>query len=286
MHTIWKGAITLGFVYVPVKMYAATEEKDIALKQLHAVCGSGIHNARTCPVCETEVEWDDIVKGYEYEKGKYVRFAKEELERLQPDAGKEIRILSFIEPDEIDPVYYQKTYYLSPGDTGAAAYRLIAEAIRASRRIAVCKVAIRAKTSLALLRLSDDCLTLDTIHYPDEVRPVQQVPNMDAGQPAGERELLLAKELIRRYAKPFAAADFLDDDRLALVDAIEKKMAGVEWEARPSASRPPVTDLLAALQASIDEARPPEPEQATEKPKRKRQTAKAKTAATAEETAS
>lgn len=285
MHTIWKGAITLGFVYVPVKMYAATEEKDIALKQLHAVCGSGIHNARTCPVCETEVEWDDIVKGYEYEKGKYVRFAKEELERLLPDAGKEIRVLSFVEPGEIDPVYYQKTYYLSPGDTGAAAYRLIAEAIRASGRIAVCKVAIRAKTSLAVLRLTGDCLTLDTIHYPDEVRPVQQVPNMDAGQAAGERELLLAKELIRRYAKPFAASGFQDDDRLALVDAIEKKMAGVEWEARLPASRPPVADLLAALQASIDETKPPE--QAPDQPKRKRQSAKAKpVSGSAEETAS
>lgn len=145
MHTVWKGAISFGLVHVPVKMFSATEDKDISLRYIHKECGSPLSYVRKCPVCDKEVTWEEIGKGYEYEKGKFVLFDKEELDQLSEESSKSITILDFVDLTEIDPIYFQKTYYLSPDQAGANAYRLLMEAMRQTGKIGIAKISIRSK---------------------------------------------------------------------------------------------------------------------------------------------
>ena len=130
MHTIWKGAISFGLVNVPVKMYAATEDKDISMRMIHKACSTPLNFIRKCRTCNREVEWEEITKVYEYEPGRYVLFEIEELQQLGGEKSREMKILDFVDLEEIDPVYFQKTYYLGPGDTGIGAYNLVLDSIR------------------------------------------------------------------------------------------------------------------------------------------------------------
>lgn len=281
MHTIWKGAISFGLVHVPVKMYSAIEEKDIAMKLIHQECGSNISNIRSCQICNREVPWEEVAKGYEYEKGRYVLFSIDELDQLLPEANKEIRILDFVKMDEIDPIYFQKTYYLSPGDTGTKAYSLLLRALSNTNKIAICKVSIRSKESLGALRVIGDCIAFETIYYPDEVRPVDHVPNLPDQHVVDEKELLLAQKLIEHLSGPFVASKYQDDYRFRLIDVIQMKIRGEEIRTQPKAKENNVMDLMAALQASI-ELYKDENEDKLPKPKQK---GKKKLKAVVEETA-
>ncbi|WP_165452609.1 Ku protein [Paenibacillus thalictri] len=274
MHTIWKGAITFGLVHVPVKMYTAVEEKDIAMKQIHHECGSSISNVRSCPNCKREVAWEEIVKGYEYDKGKYVLFTKEELEQLLPESDKTIRILHFVDMDEVDPVYYQKTYYLSPGDMGEKGYSLLLQALKSTNKTAVCKVALRSKIHLALLRTAGECIVLETLYYPDEVRPVAHVPNMPDGRTVDNKELKLAQMLIGQLSGPFDASQYKDDFRLQLIDAIQRKIQGEEIRVQPTISENGVMDLMSALQASLEQLNAAAQAEAATAKKRKKKVAR------------
>jgi DNA end-binding protein Ku len=251
LHTVWKGAISFGMVHIPVKMHSAIEEKDISMKQIHKECGSNITTLRSCVNCNKEVAWDDIVKGYEYEKGKYVVFEKEELEELLQENTKEIKILDFVDLQEIDPIYFQKTYYLSP-DTSTNAYRLLYEAIRTSGKIGICKVSIRSKSSLAALRIIDKCIAMETIYYPDEIRSVEQVPNLEFKYEINENELRMAHMLINHLTKPFEATNYQDEYREQLISLIQKKIIGEEIHISKSENKTNVLDLMSALQASLN----------------------------------
>jgi DNA end-binding protein Ku len=154
VHTVWKGAISFGLVHVPVKMFTATEDKDIHLRMIHKECGTPISNVRTCPHCEKEVTWEQIARGYEQEKGLFVLFEQEELDAIKPENTRTIQILDFVDLTEIDPLYYQKAYYLSPDQAGSGAYNLLLEAMRQSGKIGIAKIAIRSKSSLAAIRAS------------------------------------------------------------------------------------------------------------------------------------
>ncbi|MBO7747581.1 Ku protein [Paenibacillus sp. MWE-103] len=257
MHTVWKGAISFGLVHVPVKMFSATEDKDISMKLIHRVCGSNVSYIRKCPTCEVEVEWDDIVKGYEYEKGRYVLFEKDELEQLSGEATKTINILDFVALEEIDPIYFQKTYYLSPDQAGGNAYNLLLEAMRQSGRIGIAKVAIRSKSSLAAIRIIGDCLAMETIFYPDEIRSVNQVPGLPETVNVNEKELSMARMLIEQLSTPFEPAKYTDDYRARLMDLIQHKIAGEEVSVAPEAQKTNVLDLMAALQASLEAVKLP-----------------------------
>ncbi|NBD24440.1 non-homologous end joining protein Ku [Paenibacillus glycinis] len=257
MHTVWKGAISFGLVHVPVKMFSATEDKDISMKLIHRVCGSNVSYIRKCPTCEVEVEWDDIVKGYEYEKGRYVLFEKDELEQLSGEATKTINILDFVALEEIDPIYFQKTYYLSPDQAGGNAYNLLLEAMRQSGRIGIAKVSIRSKSSLAAIRIIDDCLAMETIFYPDEIRSVSQVPGLPDSVNVNEKELMMARMLIEQLSTPFEPAKYKDDYRDRLMDLIQHKIAGEDVSVAPEAQKTNVLDLMAALQASLEAVKLP-----------------------------
>ncbi|MBW7457336.1 Ku protein, partial [Paenibacillus sepulcri] len=243
MHTVWKGAISFGLVHVPVKMFSATEDKDISMRLIHRDCGSTVSYIRKCPTCEIEVDWNAIVKGYEYEKGRFVLFEKEELEQLSDDATKTIHILDFVALEEIDPIYFQKTYYLSPDQAGGNAYNLLLEAMRQSGRIGIANISIRSKSSLAAIRVIDDCLAMETIFYPDEIRSVSQVPGLPETVNVNEKELTMARMLIEQLSTPFEPEKYTDEYRARLMDAIQHKIAGEDVRVAPEQQRTNVIDL-------------------------------------------
>ncbi|MDF2923111.1 MAG: ykoV [Paenibacillaceae bacterium] len=252
MHTVWKGAISFGLVHVPVKMFSATEDKDISMRMIHKKCSTPLSYVRKCQTCDTQVEWEDIVKGYEYEPGRFVIFSKEELEQLSGESSKEIKILDFVNLNEIDPVYYQKTYYLAPADTGSNAYNLLLRSLTETGKIGIAKVSIRSKSSLAAIRVVDRCLALETIFYPDEIRPISQVPNLPEQANVNDKELTMAKMLIEQLSTPFEPDKYADEYRAAVLDAIAHKVAGEEIQVAPEQHRTNVVDLMSALQASLD----------------------------------
>lgn len=254
MHTVWKGAISFGLVHVPVKMFTATEDKDIHLRMIHKECGTPISNVRTCQHCEKEVGWDELTKGYEYDKGSFVLFDEAELEAIKPETTKTIQILDFVDLTDIDPIFFEKPYYLSPDQAGSGAYSLLLEAMRESGKIGIAKVAIRSKSSLAAIRAVDNCICMETMHFPDEIRALSQVPNLPAEPKVNERELTMAKMLIEQLSAPFDPEKYTDDYRTALMDAIQRKISGegTDLVTAPAAERTNVIDLMAALQASLE----------------------------------
>jgi DNA end-binding protein Ku len=256
MHTVWKGAISFGLVHVPVKMFSATEDKDISMRYIHKTCITPLAYVRKCQTCEKEVEWNEITKGYEYEPGRFVIFEKEELENISGEANKEIKILDFVNLTDIDPVYFQKTYYLGPGDTGAGAYNLLLDSMRQTGKIGIAKVSIRSKSSLAAIRVIENCLAMETIFYPNEIRPISQVPNLPEKVTVNEREMEMAKMLINQLSTPFEPEKYKDEYRGRLLEAIEHKVAGEEVQAAPELQKTSVIDLMAALQASLDATKP------------------------------
>ncbi|MWV44535.1 Ku protein [Paenibacillus sp. HJL G12] len=286
MHTVWKGAISFGLVHVPVKMFSATEDKDISMRYVHKECGSPLSYVRKCPVCEKEVEWEEISKGYEYEKGKFVLFEKEELDQIAEQSNKSIAILDFVDLSEIDPIYFQKTYYLAPDQAGGNAYQLLKEAMHQSGKIGIAKISIRSKSSLAAIRVLENCLAIETMFYPDEIRPVAQVPNLPENVTVNEKELGMAQMLIDQLSTPFDPQKYTDDYRERLLELIEHKVTGEEIKIAPAKQETNVIDLMAALQASIEASKPaiatdPGKPKKTTKPKAKT-TAEGKQAAGAE----
>ncbi|RED89160.1 Ku protein [Cohnella phaseoli] len=253
MHTIWKGAITFGLVNVPVKLHSVAEEREISFKMIHRECGSHLNFVRCCPVCEKHLESSEIVKGFEYIKGKYVHLEKEDLEMILPESSKEIRILHFLDRNEINPIYLQKSYYLSPDTFGVNGYQLLIESMKQMDKAALCQVSIRSRQMLATIRVVDDCLALTTMHYPDEVRPVDAVPNIKLSSTIDQKGMALARNLIEHMSKPFSQTEHKDMNRDNLISYIQQKIAGQEYVGQPQSSATIVVDLMAALQASLEE---------------------------------
>ncbi len=252
MHTVWKGAISFGLVHVPVKMFSATEDKDISMRYIHQQCGTPLSYIRKCTTCDEEVEWADIKRGYEYEKGRFVLFEKEELDKLTEQNTKEIKILDFVDLKDIDPIYFQKTYYLAPNETGTNAYSLLLQSMQNAGKIGIAKVAIRSKSSLAAIRVVDGCIAMETMFFPDEIRAVTQVPNLPEQINVNDKELQMAQMLIEQLSTPFEPQKYTDEYRGQLLELIEKKIAGEEIQIAPERERTNVIDLMSALQASLD----------------------------------
>ena len=252
MHTMWKGSISFGLVNIPIKMFTATEEKDIRFRYLHKECNTPLKYKKVCPTCDKEVSESDIVRGFEYETGHFIIMEERDLEALKSEVDtKAIDILDFVNLSEIDPIYFDKSYYLSPQDTGNKAYNLLRKAMNDTGKIAIAKMTIRNKQTLAALRVFENVLVLETIFYPDEVRPVQQVPGLPEGVEVNEKELTIATQLIENLSAPFAPEKYKDDYRAALRELIDKKIAGQEIEVAPEVPHKNVIDLMEALQASL-----------------------------------
>ncbi|WP_138420256.1 Ku protein [Aquibacillus sediminis] len=278
MHTMWKGTISFGLVNIPVKLHSATENKDVKLRQLHKECQSPIKYEKVCPVCDREIENDEIVKAYEYAKNKFVMLTDEELAEIQEEnKERAVEIVDFVQLDEIDPIYFEKSYYLSPNEGGGKAYTLLRKALEDTGKIGVAKMVIRSKEQLAAIRVYKNTLVVETIHYPDEVRNVQDVPNVPEDIETPEKELDTAKMLIDQLTSEFDPDKYQDEYRTALLDLIEEKKNQDETTTATEKPKPNnVTNLMEALEASLDRAKKDNPasEEKKKAPTAKKATAK------------
>jgi len=257
-RAIWSGAISFGLVNVPVKLYSATSPKTVRFHQLSAKTGARIRQKRVDPSTGEEVAYEDIVKGYELSPERYVMIDPNELEALDPKATKTIDIEEFVELSEIDPIYYDHSYYLAPSAGGAKAYRLLLEAMNESHKIAIGRIVIRSKQQLCALRPIGDALGLSTMLFGDEVLSPDRIDELDAlGEAeASKREVTMAQQLIDSLSAEFDPAKFKDDYRERVLELIEKKAAGEEIAVQPEAEDDgPAPDLMAALEASLAEVR-------------------------------
>ncbi|NHM29361.1 Ku protein [Neobacillus terrae] len=265
MHTIWKGSISFGLVNIPIKLHAATEDKDIKLRTLHKECHSPIKYEKVCPVCEVEVKPEDIVKAYEYTKGKYVVLENDDLDKLKKEnEDRAVEIIDFVKMEQIDPIYFDKTYFMSPHEGGSKAYSLLRKALQDSQKVGIARMIIRSKEQLGVIRVYENTLVMETIHYPDEVRKAADVPNVPAEDKVTDRELDTAILLIDQLTTEFEPGKYIDEYRNALLELIEAKRTGQEvvTPAAPKEAASNVTDLMAALQASIDRTKPEKAEKA------------------------
>ena len=257
MHTMWKGSVSFGLVNVPVRMFAATESKDVKFRYLHKECQTPIQYTRTCPNCQREVKWDEIVRGFEYEPNRFVIMDEEELEAVQRPRAHTIDIVDFVQLSEIYPVYYDKSYYLSPETSGSKAYQLLRQAMDETGKIAIARTVLRNSETLCCLRVFNDVLVVETLFWPDEVRGTAELPNLANAPAATEAEVEMAITLINQLAKPFDAEKYKDERRNELMDLIQSKVANQEI-AHPTAAAPRenIVDLMQALQESIRQAKP------------------------------
>ncbi|HEY3772541.1 MAG TPA: Ku protein [Solirubrobacteraceae bacterium] len=257
-RAIWSGAISFGLVNVPVKLYSATSPKTVRFHQLSAKTGARIRQKRVDPSTGEEVAFEDIVKGYELSPEHYVMIEPNELDALDPKATKTIDIEEFVELSEIDPIYYDHSYYLAPSAGGAKAYRLLLEAMNESHKIAIGRIVIRSKQQLCALRPIGEALGLSTMLFGDEVLSPDRIDELDAlGEAeASKREVTMAQQLIDSLSAEFDPSRFKDDYRERVLELIEKKAAGEEIAVQPEAEDDgPAPDLMAALEASLAEVR-------------------------------
>jgi DNA end-binding protein Ku len=251
-HSIGSGAISFGLVTIPVRMYSATQSGGISFNLLHAKCGNRIKYQQICPVDNEIVERSDIVKGYEFAKDQYVRFTPEELKAVEGEASRMIDIAEFVPLAKVDPIYFENTYYLGPDKGGEKAYRLLADAMKDTKRVAVAQFVMRGKENLVLIRELNGGLLLHTMYFADEVRDFSEI---DKGQDVKIKsgEVDLAHKLIDELAKPeFKPEQYKDEYRDRLLKAVEEKVEGKEITAiGPEVQKTQVIDLMDALKQSL-----------------------------------
>lgn len=251
MKSIWNGAITFGLITIPVRLFTAIEEKDFRFNQLHSKDRGRIKYKRVCQVCGEEVTFDEIIKGYEFEKDNYVVFTEDELEGLPADSIRAIDIVSFVPLEQIDPIYFQKAYYVAPEPSGIKAYKLLEQALGDSGKVGIAKVTLREKEHLATLRVRDGVFVLETMHWPDEIR-VPEFEDLQKNPEIRKQELAMAESLIQNLTDDFHPEEFTDSYRQRLQEALDAKVAGQEVVSQPTKEPTQVLDLMEALKASVE----------------------------------
>ncbi|MCM0620527.1 non-homologous end joining protein Ku [Nocardioides bruguierae] len=258
MRAIWKGAVSFGLVSVPVKLYSATESHDVSFRQVHAKDGGRIRYQRLCSLDGEEVAYSEIAKGYETEDGEMVVLTDDDLADLPVTSSREIAVEKFVPSDQIDPLLLEKSYYLEPEKTGAKPYALLREALRESDRVAVVTVALRQRTTTAVLRVREtdagDVIVLQTMMWPDEIRTPDF--SVETGE-VKDAEVQMARMLVETLAGDFHAEDFSDDYAEAVEAVVKAKIEGGEVQRTETSTKTSgeVVDLLAALQRSVDAAK-------------------------------
>jgi DNA end-binding protein Ku len=255
MRPIWKGAISFGMVTIPVKLYSAIEQHDVRFRLLHKDDHAPIEEKRFCTADGKEVAWEDLVRGYEISKGEYVILDPEEIDAAKPESSTTIDIGDFVEASEIDPVYFEKSYFLEPGEGGAKAFSLLKAALEETERVAIARVTIRSRERLATLRAYDGTLILETMFWPDEIRStgILDLPAGEEGR-VRDKELQMARTLVENLADRFRPDAYTDTYRTALEKLIEQKSRGETRNASRRKPEPKVIDLMEALRASVAES--------------------------------
>ncbi len=279
MRSIWKGSLAFGLVNVPIKVYSATEDHDIRFHQVHRADGGRIKYKKVCEADGKEIAFSDIVKAYESDDGRTVVLTDEDFDQLPVNSGHEIEVLTFVPAEQIDPVLFDRSYYLEPDGKSPKAYVLLRQVLEKTDRVAVVHFALRQKTRLALLRVRDEVLVVQTLLWPDEVRKAE-FPALDSTVEVKGPELKMALNLVDSFAGDFQPKDYGDDYREQLQQLIDAKLDGGEAFEKPEApddDDADVVDLLAALKRSVQrhktDAEPSSPSRtkaaAAEKPAKK-----------------
>ncbi len=260
MRAMWKGAVSFGLVNVPVRMYTATTSHDLSFHQVHRKDGGRIKYRRVCQVCGEEVAYDEIAKGYESPDGELVVLTDEDLAELPVSGSREIEVERFVPVEQIDPMLFEKSYYLEPDKTGVKPYALLREALREADRMALVHIAIRNRSTLAVLRVRDDVIVLQTMLWPDEIRAAD-FDNLGDASDLRPQELAMASSLVDSMTGDYDPDEFDDEYRDAVEALVEAKLERGESAklpaegTSPAADRGQVLDLMAALQRSVDAAK-------------------------------
>lgn len=254
MRSTWSGMISFGLVNIPVKLYNAARDERVKFHQMHKEDSGRVGYQKVCKVCGEVLENDDITQGYEYKKGQYVLISDEELDKIDLPTTKTVSVLSFVDASEIEPLQYDRGFYIGPDENGERAYALLRKALQTTGKVAVGKIALRTREQLATIRVAGDALALETLHYANEM-----VKADDIGIPApdgqvADNELDLAKVLIEHMAAEFDPSAYRDEYEAALNDLINKKIEGEEVTAPPAPQATNVIDIVGALKASLAEA--------------------------------
>lgn len=259
-RAIWSGSIGFGMVNIPVKLFGATESKDISFNLLHATCGTRLKQVRWCPTDEQEVPWNETMRGYQYAKDQFVTLTDEDFEKLPLPSKHTIELTAFVKEDEIDPIFYERSYHLAPDERGEKAYSLLIRTLEKKNLTAIATITIRKKEQLCALRPKDGALMLETLYYPDEIRAQ---PEMDLGSvKITDREFDMAAALIDLLRKPFEPEEYKDQYREALTQLIEAKLEGRDVVKSPAAREAKVLDLADALRRSVEAAKKDKPKRA------------------------
>lgn len=251
LRSLWSGAISFGLVNIPVKLYAATKRQDIKFNYLHKECHTPVRYEKVCPVCKKPLSSDQIVKGFAYAKGQYVIFSEQDFANIAVDKAKTIDIIDFVSLNQIDPIYFDKTYYLEPSQTGNKAYRLLKEAMEQTNRIAIAKVVIRSKQALAAVRVYNSMLTMETMFFPNEIRSSEALI-IDETIETNDSELNMAVSLINNLTNAFEPDKYKNEYQAELAKIIDAKISGdqiVSIKQQPAQGQ--VADLMSALEASL-----------------------------------
>ena len=255
MRSMWKGLISFGLVNIPVALYPAVEDKQLHFNQLHKEDGGRISYKKVCKECGKDLEAEEIVRGYEFEKGRYVTLSEEDLDKFASVASRAIAMQEFVDAAEIDAIYLDKAYYLGPDEAGKMPYALLVEALKRAKKVGVAKMVMRDKEYLAVIRPVDQVLVLNTMHYPDEIRQPEGIGLPSAEAKLGDRELEMADLLVKSMSGEFQPAEFHDTYREELLAMIRTKAEGTEYQPVEAKLLPTnVIDLVARLKASIDQA--------------------------------
>ena len=257
MRSIWRGAVSFGLVSIGVKLYSATEDKDIRFHQVHATDGGRVKYKRVCSIDGEEVEYSDIAKGYELPDGQVVILTDEDFDELPLSTRREIEVLQFVDQAEIDPIQFEKTYYLEPDGPATRPYVLLRDALENAGQVAITKIAIRQRESLAAMRVRDGVLVLHTMRWPDEIRR-PDFAFLDEDVSVRPQELSMAEALISSMSGAFDPTEFTDDYREAMTALLEAKQSGGEVQQPPEVSDDDgaaVVDLMSALRRSVERAK-------------------------------
>src|SRR5882757_3193825 len=253
--TVWKGHLTFGLISMPVRMFAAARGERISFNQLHKECHSRLKQPLFCPVCNRNVERSEIVKGYEYEKDQYALFSEEELDKIEPPSAKVMEILEFVRLSEMDPLYFDSSYYLSPEDAGVKAYQLLMKAMEESGYGAIAKLTMHQREHIVIVRPGTRGMTLHTMFYSNEIRAAESVPTDKIE--VKDQEKKLAQQLIESLAAPFEPQKYRDEYQENLKAMITAKLKGQQVTEVAQPHLAPVIDLMEALKKSLAEKQAP-----------------------------
>ena len=248
--TVWKGYLTFGLISVPVRLFVAARSERISFNQIHEKCGSRIKQQTWCPVCERVVERSELKKGFEIAKGRFAVVEDEEIKKIAPQSSETMEIFEFVKAADIDPIYYDASYFMVPEDAGKKAYELLFQTMQKSGFSAIAKVAMHQREYTVIIRPHSHGLTLHTMFYPEEVREIPEF-GKDTNVQVRPQEVALAEKLVEGLAADFDPSKYHDEYQSQLAKRIEAKKEGIEVEGQPPKKLAPVIDLMQALQQSL-----------------------------------